>query len=1234
MSNKWARLLSAFVAATMVVTMSGMSVFAADADNTEDSGESTSQTGGTGSKDKDKEDKEQATKLYGFDALGEQENIYVDQGLAKESIPFPVTLNAYKAQDSGDPVLVENVTWNSTTYNADVLGTYDFTAVLPESYELAEGVTLPVIHVTVGEPSLITWTVETETVGPDYSRSIVGSISDFTSFEDQLTGYSKTFYDGITNQMEKLKNCERIDVDLPGLTATNDSQLQAIANQYSSDLTDAIAILDREDPTICWLDNVAKTGFGRRNGQVFAIYQGQFAPGYNRSKVDSVLSTMRDKVNTLTSQATGGTLEKLRYLHNWLVDNNDYNTIVANGGGPSSVGNNEPWEPISALDGRKGSSGPVCEGYARAFKMLAEDIGVKTILVSGEGDGGAGAGDHMWNYVKLDGKWYAVDVTWDDPIITGTLPDEYRYKHFLVGSDTFNSSNHRPSGIYMVSGQSGPFLYPELATEAYSDVDPNKATPTLTITGTPAMEYGSEVNSVKNAVTVKADASGTDVLGDWAFTDPTFKPEAGSYKAGILFTPKDTNAYNKARGEVTITVNKATVTPAPAAQFLEIAQGDTRAKTFDLSGLNLPEGQEWTYTVDSLTGSALSNASVSGSTLSYTANAGAALNSTSTFNIVAKTKNYNDVTVTFTATIKEETYTCTLNTYPASVVLGNDIELPAGMTVTTEFGSGRESEVTPVTLAMLSGYDKNATGPDSIGKKTITVTPDSNVPARKATFEINVEDVITGLTITDGNSTLNEKKTYNVGDTLDLAGVTVKPVTKSQINQQPVAVTADMLNRSTNLTTAGTVYFNVTTAGATGLNAFTKTNAFYAQVKESVKATDNIVIPEGTQLIDQTTKQPVPDADVDKVELVKAPLASADQAEANKQMTSLTASTTPQDQAHAMDISLKLGAVEIQPSGAISVKIALSAIGMDSKDTNLVIKHWNGTAWEDINFSISGSTITMTGITHLSPFVFAWKSYVAPPPTPDNDGGWNVFPGGGGGSHSGQSSGGSGGKGSSALRVGEREFWNNVLTKAKKASDGDTIKINARGYDKMPATIIKSILGRDITLVISWTGGSAITIYGTTAKAPEATRIYYPLSLLAELYADSQPGEIEPIGGTVEVKRYDDEGKAIPVTGGVWTVSAPASAGLDALGITPKDAGLDGDPGMFDVNPAVVQEAPAKVEPIKQETAPAAADAVAGPAAQAAGTSLPVGAAAALAVALALAMAGGIAIVRRRNDGQ
>lgn len=110
---------------------------------------------------------------------------------------------------------------------------------------------------------------------------------------------------------------------------------------------------------------------------------------------------------------------------------------------------------------------PVCEGYAEAFKMLCDREGIPCVIVVGKsGDGG-----HAWNYVKMeDGKWYAVDLTWDNQ---GSI----YYDYFLVGANSTNrhfgndtttfSNKHTATGDLF---NDGLYIlpYPALSQTAYA----------------------------------------------------------------------------------------------------------------------------------------------------------------------------------------------------------------------------------------------------------------------------------------------------------------------------------------------------------------------------------------------------------------------------------------------------------------------------------------------------------------------------------------------------------------------------------------------------------------------------------------------------------------------------------------------------------------------------------------------------------------------------------------------
>ena len=54
----------------------------------------------------------------------------------------------------------------------------------------------------------------------------------------------------------------------------------------------------------------------------------------------------------------------------------------------------------------------VCAGYARAYQLLLNSVGIPAFYISGT----VYSAPHAWTYVKLDGNWYQTDVTFDDPV--------------------------------------------------------------------------------------------------------------------------------------------------------------------------------------------------------------------------------------------------------------------------------------------------------------------------------------------------------------------------------------------------------------------------------------------------------------------------------------------------------------------------------------------------------------------------------------------------------------------------------------------------------------------------------------------------------------------------------------------------------------------------------------------------------------------------------------------------
>ena len=120
-------------------------------------------------------------------------------------------------------------------------------------------------------------------------------------------------------------------------------------------------------------------------------------------------------------------------VHDWLVEWGSYDrTVYDNPNHSGRTGYRNPW---GMLVGGYGN----CLGYSSTFQLLMDLSGVECITVVGAAFGSRE--DHAWNMVKLDGEWYCVDVTWDDP--TGAARNGRHHRYFNVTSAYLRETDHQ-----------------------------------------------------------------------------------------------------------------------------------------------------------------------------------------------------------------------------------------------------------------------------------------------------------------------------------------------------------------------------------------------------------------------------------------------------------------------------------------------------------------------------------------------------------------------------------------------------------------------------------------------------------------------------------------------------------------------------------------------------------------------------------------------------------------------
>ena len=259
---------------------------------------------------------------------------------------------------------------------------------------------------------------------------------------------SGTYEIDFGNEFNDLLNSE-------GGTETLNMAFQSAWNAYTYDNMDVFYI-DVENLTLLTqtttIAGISTHRVRLSNGDNATYLKSNFTA---QGKIDgklNLLSAMREEMKKQLQNLSD--YDKIKEVHYWLVNNIEYD---------SNLEAEEPYSISGALTEGKA----VCEGYARAFKYIMDGLGIPCVLVSGTATNSSGLTEsHAWNYVYLNDQWYAIDVTWDDPIIIGDgyIPDDTMYQYFLKGRNTFLTT-HVEDGY--LTDNSLEFRFPELSSSDY-----------------------------------------------------------------------------------------------------------------------------------------------------------------------------------------------------------------------------------------------------------------------------------------------------------------------------------------------------------------------------------------------------------------------------------------------------------------------------------------------------------------------------------------------------------------------------------------------------------------------------------------------------------------------------------------------------------------------------------------------------------------------------------------------
>lgn len=141
----------------------------------------------------------------------------------------------------------------------------------------------------------------------------------------------------------------------------------------------------------------------------------------HRKEAEEVMNSwIKNNINSTDDEYT-----KVKKIHDFLVDSIDYEM-----NSETTVNGHSVFDVTGALLDRQA----VCDGYSKSFNEIAKRVGLETKRVTGDAWNDSYNGSHAWNIVKVNGKWYHVDTTWDDPVSKDGKRRK-TYEYFLKSDD-------------------------------------------------------------------------------------------------------------------------------------------------------------------------------------------------------------------------------------------------------------------------------------------------------------------------------------------------------------------------------------------------------------------------------------------------------------------------------------------------------------------------------------------------------------------------------------------------------------------------------------------------------------------------------------------------------------------------------------------------------------------------------------------------------------------------------
>lgn len=245
------------------------------------------------------------------------------------------------------------------------------------------------------------------------------------SMKNTLNSHQRKLYNQFVNKIENYETSFHFD------------------NVEQDDLKKAyFAVLD-DHPEYFWLGK----GYLYRSSTLGDFSSVTLTPDImseDPEEIKSLYQSFKKAADRIVKDAKekGDLYEQVKYVHDYIIDNTDYDSDAA-----AQIGDDSREGVLNASTayGCLVEHKAICSGYSAAFQLLCAELGVDCYRVSGTR--AEESGPHQWNFLLLYDEYYFTDVTWDDPVRADGVKVR-TYEYFLISDDdlvrTHSMDNERP----------------------------------------------------------------------------------------------------------------------------------------------------------------------------------------------------------------------------------------------------------------------------------------------------------------------------------------------------------------------------------------------------------------------------------------------------------------------------------------------------------------------------------------------------------------------------------------------------------------------------------------------------------------------------------------------------------------------------------------------------------------------------------------------------------------------